>query len=148
VREAHKHGIRVLMDYVIHHVHQDHEYVKSHPDWFLLNGCVCGTANCDWTVHAQDCKFTSYLPNIDHQNADADAAFIDDAVWWLDTFDLDGFRIDAVKHVPESATRNLAAEVREGFEKGGTHHFLMGETAMGWSDCADPCNDQNYGTIS
>ena len=24
----------------------------------------------------------------------------------------------------------------------------MGETAMGWSDCADPCNDENYGTIS
>jgi hypothetical protein len=24
----------------------------------------------------------------------------------------------------------------------------MGETAMGWSDCADPCNDENYGTIA
>jgi glycosidase len=24
----------------------------------------------------------------------------------------------------------------------------MGETAMGWSDCADPCNDNNYGTIA
>jgi hypothetical protein len=24
----------------------------------------------------------------------------------------------------------------------------MGETAMGWSDCGDPCNDENYGTIA
>jgi glycosidase len=148
VVEAHKHGIRVLQDYVIHHVHSDHEYVKAHPDWFILNGCVCGTSNCDWTTHALDCKFTDYLPNIDHTNPDADAAFVDDAVWWLDTFNLDGFRIDAVKHVPEAATRNLAAEVREGYEKAGTRYFLMGETAMGWSDCPDPCNDDNYNTIS
>jgi glycosidase len=148
VVEAHKHGIRVLQDFVIHHVHSDHEYVKSHPEWFILNGCVCGTNNCDWTTHALDCKFTDYLPNIDHTNPDANAAFNADAAWWLDTFDLDGFRIDAVKHVPEAATRNLAADVREDFEKAGTHHFLMGETAMGWNDCADPCNDENYNTIS
>ncbi|HET6586073.1 MAG TPA: alpha-amylase family glycosyl hydrolase, partial [Nannocystaceae bacterium] len=45
-------------------------------------------------------------------------------------------------------TRNRAAAVREGFEAAGTRYFLMGETAMGWSDCADPCNDENYGTIS
>ncbi|MFT3773850.1 MAG: alpha-amylase family glycosyl hydrolase [Minicystis sp.] len=148
VVEAHKHGIRILQDYVIHHVHSEHEYVKAHPEWFILNGCVCGTNNCDWTEHALDCKFTDYLPNIDHTNPDANAAFNADAAWWLDTFDLDGFRIDAVKHVPEAATRNLAADVREDFEKAGTRHFLMGETAMGWNDCADPCNDENYDTIS
>jgi glycosidase len=145
---AHAHGIRVLQDFVIHHVHQDHEYIKTHPEWFILNGCVCGTNNCDWTAHALDCKFTDYLPNIDHTNPDANAAFMDDAVYWMENFDLDGFRIDAVKHVPEAATRNLAAEVREGFERAGTKHFLMGETAMGWKDCPDPCNDGNYGTIS
>ncbi|XYI02229.1 hypothetical protein ACMHYB_21610 [Sorangium sp. So ce1128] len=32
--------------------------------------------------------------------------------------DLDGLRVDAVKHVEEIATRNLAAEVREAFEHG------------------------------
>jgi glycosidase len=152
VIEAHKHGIRVLQDFVIHHVHSDHEYVAAHPDWFLLNGCVCATANCDWTAHALDCKFTDYLPNIDHQNPAANAAFNADAMWWLDRFNLDGFRIDAVKHVPEAATRNLAADVREEFEKAGTRYFLMGETAMGWDDCnpnLDPnCNAANYGTIS
>jgi hypothetical protein len=42
----------------------------------------------------------------------------------------------------------MAAEVRETFEAGGTRYFMMGETAMGWGDCADPCNDENYGTIA
>ena len=147
VNEAHAHGIRILQDYVLNHIHEDHEYMVSHPEWFRT-GCVCGTTNCDWTGHALDCMFASYMPDIDHTVAEANAAFTEDAIWWLDEFDLDGLRVDAVKHVEEVATRNLAAEVRETFETAGTRYFLMGETAMGWSDCADPCNDQNYDTIS
>jgi glycosidase len=147
VAEAHKHGIRVLQDFVLNHVHEQHEYVAAHPTWFR-QGCVCGTQNCDWTTHALDCMFASYLPDINHTVPEATAQFVSDAVWWLDTLDIDGLRVDAVKHVEEAATRNLAAEVRETFEPGGTKYFLMGETAMGWNDCADPCNDDNYGTIA
>lgn len=147
VASAHAHGIRVLQDFVINHVHEEHEYVALHPEWFRT-GCVCGTNGCDWTVNALECTFTPYLPDIDHRVPEANAQFVDDAVFWLDEYDLDGLRVDAVKHVEEAATRNLAAAVREGFENAGTRYFLMGETAMGWNDCADPCNDENYGTIS
>ena len=147
VATAHAHGIRVLMDYVLNHVHEDHEYVSAHPSWFRT-GCVCGTVSCDWTEHALDCMFRDYLPDIDHTVPEANAQLVADAVWWLDEFDLDGLRVDAVKHVEEVATRNLAAEVRELFEAAGTRYFLMGATAMGWNDCADPCNDENYGTIA
>jgi len=146
VSEAHAHGIRVLQDYVINHVHEDHEYVTTHPDWFRT-GCVCGV-ECDWTEYALECMFAEYMPDIDHTVTEATSAFVDDAVWWLDEFDLDGLRIDAVKHVEEAATRNLTAAVRETFEPAGTRYFLMGETAMGWNECDDPCNDENYGTIA
>ncbi|HEY2370145.1 MAG TPA: alpha-amylase family glycosyl hydrolase, partial [Polyangiaceae bacterium] len=64
VKTAHAHGMRVLMDFVIHHVHQEHEYFKAHPEWFQ-QGCLCGTNNCDWDSHRLDCVFTNYLPNID-----------------------------------------------------------------------------------
>ena len=148
VKEAHAHGIRILQDFVVNHVHQDHEYVAAHPDWFRT-GCVCGTQDCDWTSHALDCMFAGYLPDINHSVPEANAQFTADAVWWLDELDLDGLRVDAVKHVEEVATRNLAAEVRETFEQSGAvRYFLMGETAMGWNDCADPCNDENYNTIA
>ncbi len=147
VRAAHAHGIRILQDFVVNHVHEEHEYMAAHPEWFRT-GCVCGTDGCDWTGHALDCMFAGYLPDINHSVPEANAAFVADAVWWLDEFDLDGLRVDAVKHVEEVATRNLAAAVRETFEPAGTDYFLMGETAMGWSDCPDPCNDENYGTIA
>lgn len=148
VKEAHAHGIRILQDFVVNHVHQEHEYVAAHPDWFRT-GSVCGTQDCDWTAHALDCMFASYMPDINHTVPEANAQFVEDAVWWVDDFDLDGLRVDAVKHVEEVATRNLAAEVRDTFERSGlTRYFLMGETAMGWNDCGDPCNDENYGTIA
>ncbi|MGK3959249.1 alpha-amylase family glycosyl hydrolase [Sorangium sp. So ce1667] len=149
VAEAHRHGIRVLQDFVVNHVHEDHEYVASHPGWFRT-GCVCGTDGCDWTARALDCMFAGYLPDVDHTVPEANAAFVEDAIYWLDEFDLDGLRVDAVKHVEEIATRNLAAEVRAAFEPAGTRYFLMGETAMGWSDCGQgqSCNDENYGTIA
>ncbi len=150
VKEAHKHGIRILQDFVLNHVHEEHEYVKAHPEWFhtLDNGCVCGTAGCDWTEKALTCLFAPYLPDINHTVPEASAQFTSDGLFWLDEFNLDGLRVDAVKHVEEIATRNLSAEVRETLEHAGTHYFLMGETAMGWNDCNDPCNDENYGTIS
>lgn len=147
VATAHAHGIRVLMDYVANHVHEKHEYFLAHPDWFRT-GCTCGTNNCDWTGHRLDCLFAPYMPDVNWTNNDASEQFTDDAVWWIDRFDLDGLRVDAVKHVEDAATINLAGKVREEFEPSGTRVFMMGETAMGWSDCGLGCNKDQYDTIS
>jgi hypothetical protein len=110
VAAAHKHGIRVLMDYVVNHVHQGHEYFLEHKDWFRT-GCVCGTSGCDWTEHRLDCVFATYMPDVNYTVPEATARFVDDAVWWLDEFDLDGLRVDAVKHVEDVAITNLSATV-------------------------------------
>jgi glycosidase len=144
---AHAHGIRVIQDVVAHHVHQEHEYNTSHPDWFK-EGCVCGTNNCDWTAHRLDCVFATYMPNVDWTNPDAGAQYEADSIWWVDQFDLDGFRIDAVKQVPDIAIVNLTAAVRGEFEKSGLRFFMTGETAMGWNNCDLACNASQYQTIN
>lgn len=146
IKEAHAHGIRILMDFVVNHVHEDHEYFKAHPDWFRT-GCVCGTNNCDWTDKRLECLFTPYLPDVNWTVPEVSKQFADDAVWWVDEFDLDGFRLDAVKHVEDLAVRNLSARLRKTFEPAGTRLFLTGETAMGWNDCGN-CNKSQYDTIS
>lgn len=55
---AHAHGIRVLFDLVMNHVHEDHSYVSEHPEWFG-GGCVCGSDGCGWDEYARECWFTS-----------------------------------------------------------------------------------------
>jgi glycosidase len=150
VDAAHDHGIRVLMDLVVNHVHEDHPYYADHPEWFN-SGCLCGTSGCDWTERRLDCLFRNYMPDVDWENADASEQFIADALWWLERFDLDGFRIDAVKHVVDGSVFNTAIRVRERFETAGTRYFLMGETAQGWDSSAGPTeggNVDNYGIIS
>jgi glycosidase len=134
VTAAHAHGIRVLMDLVVQHVHQEHEYLAQHPDWFNTTGCICGTNNCDWTAQRLTCLFTSYLPNIDWTSTDGAAQWEADAIYWLDNFDIDGFRLDAVKQVPDIAVINLSSAVRDEFEPSGTKLYMIGETAMGWVD--------------
>ena len=150
VQAAHERGIRVLMDLVVNHVHEDHPYYSDHPEWFN-SGCLCGTSGCDWTERRLDCLFRNYMPDVDWENVEASERFIADALWWLERFDLDGFRIDAVKHVVDGSVFNTAIRVRERFETAGTRYFLMGETAQGWDSSAGPTeggNVDNYGIIS
>ncbi len=147
VTAAHRRGIRVLMDYVINHVHADHEYLAAHPSWFRV-GCTCGESNCGWTEHRLDCSFHPYMPDVDWTNREAGEQMIADALWWLERYDLDGLRVDAVKHVEDLAIGNLATRINETFEGGNTEYFLLGETAMGWNGDDVAANLSEYETIS
>lgn len=147
VTAAHEHGIRIMMDLVVNHVHEDHQYYRDHSDWFN-DGCICASPGCDWTTHRLECLFASYMPDIDWRNEDASEQFIEDALWWLETFDLDGFRIDAVKHVNDLAIFNIGTRIVETFEQAGTNYYLDGETAMGWVGHDLESNLGEYETIS
>ena len=147
VDAAHESGIRVMMDYVVNHVHQDHTYHQNNPEWFN-QGCICGTTDCDWTERRLDCQFTSYMPDVNWKIREASEQFIEDALWWLEEFDFDGARIDAVKHVEDLAITNLATRINERFETVGTDYYLKGETAMGWSGDNLADNQYQYDTIN
>ena len=134
VAEAHKRGIRVLIDLINNQVHEQHEYYKQNPSWFR-KGCVCGiTAGCGWSEKPFQCLFDTYLPDINWTVAAAEKQFIDDALYWIKEFDLDGFRVDAVKHVEPNSIYNLRAKLTQRFEQGGHRIYLLGETAVGEGD--------------
>ena len=147
VEAAHDAGLRVMADFVVNHVHEDHVYAQEHPEWFN-QGCICGTDMCDWTERRLDCLFMDYMPDLDWKNRDASEQIIADALWWAETFDLDGLRVDAVKHVDDYAMTNLATRINERFEATGTDFYLKGETAMGWSGHSLEDNAEQYQTIN
>ncbi|MHB8872818.1 MAG: alpha-amylase family glycosyl hydrolase [Myxococcaceae bacterium] len=129
VEAAHRHGIRVVMDTVLNHVHQEHEYFKdpAKKGWFRTN-CVCGTSNCDWDGKRLECLFASYMPDINWTVGDGAEQFLADTLWWVEQFDLDGLRVDAVKHVEDAAITSLTGRMRERFEQAGTKYYMFGET--------------------
>lgn len=137
IRAAHAHGIRVLVDSVLNHVHKEHPLYAQHKTdgWFNGDGsCVCGGANCDWDTHRLDCWFTDYLPDLNYQSWDATEAMIEDALFWARDLDVDGFRVDAVKHFEHAATRRLRGRLRAELEQAGALYYLVGETYTGGDD--------------
>ncbi|MCP3099407.1 glycosyl hydrolase [Myxococcus sp. K15C18031901] len=131
---AHQHGIRVIADLVLNHVHQEHPYWVNHREdgWFnTAASCVCGTADCDWEVKRLTCKFTDYLPDYDWRSSGMVDQFIADTLWWLEAADFDGFRMDAVKHMEQVAGRTLRGRLRDITAMTGTQFYLVGETFVG-----------------
>jgi glycosidase len=138
VAAAHAHHIQVLIDYVMNHVHADSPVYAQHPDWFWPNdnghggNCVCG-AGCSWDTDRVRCWFDNFLPDFNFQVADARRWSVDNAVSWAKRIGVDGFRLDAVKHIETSWLTDLRARIDP--EVGWDQHFYMvGETFDGNRD--------------
>jgi glycosidase len=137
VSAAHARGMRIVFDVVPNHVHVEHPYWLAHKadGWFNHEddptSCVCGVGACDWGAHGQDCWFTSYMPDLQWWNPDVARQITRDVVFWLDRFDGDGVRIDAVPMMPRGATRRIAAAARAKFDHPGQRTYVLGETYVG-----------------
>jgi glycosidase len=134
---AHAHGLRVLFDVVPNHVHQANPYWAEHKGdaWFNHpdGKCICGIT-CDWATHIIDCWFAPYMPDLDWRNQAVADQLTSDVTWWMDRFDGDGIRIDAVPMMWRLATRRMMASIRGRFDNPGHQSFLLGENFVGEED--------------
>lgn len=127
---AHARGIRVILDVVLNHVHDEHEFWVEHPGapWFHSPEYVCGYDQ------PLTCSFASYLPDLDHRTLDTMKAVVADAKWWAEETGADGFRVDAVKHFEHAVGRTLRHEMRD-HRLAGDRFWMVGETFVGrWTD--------------
>jgi glycosidase len=134
VDAAHARGIRVLVDAVVNHVHDEHPWKNEHPGWFNTPYVRCGSNDCDgscWDNAPVTCWFEANLPDLNYEVDAAVEAVTDDLVWWVHETNLDGFRVDAVKHVEDSVLLELRAEIRERVETTGIPFYMVGETFTG-----------------
>jgi glycosidase len=127
-------GVKVLFDYVMNHVDVESGLYQAHNDWFArdTNGdfALCGPGNLwDDPYWGTRCAFTSYLPPFDFDNVDARNWSINDAIWWAKEFGIDGYRLDAIKHVPLSWLTELRSRLNSEFASpAGDRFYLVGET--------------------
>lgn len=118
VSAAHAKGIKVLFDYAMVHVHQSAAIYAQNPSWFWPNDnnrggdCICGQG-CSWDnlPDRERCWFTGYLPHWNYTNAAARAYSVNAAVQWVTSTGVDGFRLDAIKHVDISWLTQLRSQI-------------------------------------
>lgn len=135
VEKAHDKGIKVILDFVSNHVHQEHPFFKEHPDWFGELKLPDGRDNIRmWDEYRLTTWFDTYLPSFDYQgSSEALQVMTDNAVWWMTETGIDGFRQDAVKHVPNSFWRTLTRKLKREVEsKQNKTIYQIGETFGGY----------------
>lgn len=111
---AHQKKSSVFLDYVAHHIHKEHWMWKDHRDWFGNYNLPNGRLNLRlWDEYRLTTWFEPYMPSFDYTSSYEALEFMtDNAVWWLKVTGADGFRHDAVKHVPNEYWRMLTTKLK------------------------------------
>ena len=90
VAEAHKLGMKVVIDWVPNHTGCDNAWVTEHPEWYSLNmeGNMYGPF--DWTD----------VYELNYDNYYMRKAMVDAMKFWLTEVGIDGYRCDVAMEVP------------------------------------------------
>jgi glycosidase len=120
----HARGMRLVLDMVLNHVGYETPLVAERPEWFHRNGSIV-----DWDDPVQLTDYDVHgLPDLAQERDDVYAHLLARSIEWIDHVAPDGFRLDAVKHIPISFwqryNRDIAARAGEGF-------MLLGEALDG-----------------
>lgn len=124
---AHKHNINVILDYVANHMHINSPTLQAHPDWATDSITPDGRRNFElWDEFRLTTWFDRHIPSLDLGREEIYEPLTDSALYWLTEYDLDGFRHDACKHIPEVYWRTLTRKIHERFPE--KQLYQIGET--------------------
>ncbi len=129
VKEAHSRDVGVILDFVAHHVHENYPLLKEHPDWITQLDLPDGRKNIRlWDEYRLSTWFDIFLPTLDLSKPEVYELVSDSALFWIEEYQLDGFRHDAAKHVPQIFWRTLTRKLDSILEPGGRSIYQIGET--------------------
>lgn len=113
LNEAHKRDMRVIIDLVLNHTSNRHPWftdANSNPESPYRNFYLWGDAPANGYWHSGQHGyyygfFWEGMPDLDYTNPAVTEAMLDTADFWLNDVGVDGFRVDAVKHLIEEDGR-------------------------------------------
>ncbi|MBO7457072.1 MAG: hypothetical protein J6T71_04560 [Paludibacteraceae bacterium] len=124
---AHAHEMNVILDYVANHMHINSPTLQEHPDWHTDSLLPDGTRNFElWDEARLTTWFDKHIPTLDLEREEVCEQMTDSALYWLANYDLDGFRHDACKHIPEGYWRMLGQKIATRWP--GREIWMIGET--------------------
>ena len=110
--EAHQRGMRVIIDLVLNHTSRDHAWfvasrdpTSEYRDWYVWSEAE--PSGSGW--HAKDTGyylgiFWEGMPDLNYTNPAVTMQMQDIVRYWLQDIGVDGFRLDAAKHLIEEGT--------------------------------------------
>lgn len=90
VAEAHRIGLRVIIDWVANHTSRDAVWIAQHPEWYLWDTNGGAIAPYDWTDVAQ----------LDTHNRQMWEEMARCMIYWIKEAEIDGFRCDMASLLP------------------------------------------------
>ena len=124
---AHAHEINVVLDYVANHMHINSPTLQEHPDWHTDSILPDGRRNFElWDEARLTTWFDKHIPTLDLERPEVCEQMTDSALYWLENYELDGFRHDACKHIPEGYWRMLGQKIATRWP--GRPIWMIGET--------------------
>jgi len=92
VEQAHEMGFHIMLDWVANHTGWDNAWIKDHPDWYTQDssGNIISPLNMGWPDVA----------DLNYDNPDMRQEMIDCMKYWVEEYDIDGFRCDFANGVP------------------------------------------------
>ena len=104
VETAHAKGLKVVLDWVANHTAWDHAWITEAPELYKKDNKGNIVQANTWADVAQ----------LDYSNAGTATAMQDAMKYWVDNFDVDGFRCDYAEGVPHTfwsaAIKNIAKQ--------------------------------------
>ncbi|HSZ61446.1 MAG TPA: alpha-amylase family glycosyl hydrolase [Terriglobales bacterium] len=123
VADAHRLGMKVLIDYVVNHTGPNHPWANDPPTptWFhgtpehhlepayTFNGLVDPHASPREYLNTLNGWFANKLPDLNPDDPKLGLYLAQNAMWWVETAQLDGFRLDTFPY----STRRFWSEWHE-----------------------------------
>lgn len=133
VNEAHRHGLAVILDVVYNHLGPEGNYLRSFSPYYFSN-----QRKTPW---GDGLSFAG-----EHASPIRDF-FIENAVYWLHEFHLDGLRFDATHAIPDDGPRPFLAEIRDRVRAIDWNRsvLLIAEDHRNLAHIVKPTNEQGWG---
>lgn len=121
VDKAHEKDIKIILDLVVNHTGYQHPWLNDpeKQDWFHEEQSIISWDN---QKNVEDGRLAG-LPDLAQENPETRKYLLDMAKWWIEETDIDGYRLDTVKHVPKDFWEEFSQEVKSVKED----FFLIGE---------------------